>query len=192
MKKAIFLFVATMISCTVMAQRPQMTAEERAQRQAERMQQQTERVIKELGLAEDKKAEFETIYKQYQKELFETIGQNQNRQRDEDRRADQMSDEDCYKKIKDNLDQMEKQVEQSQKRLDITKKYMAQLMPLLNAQQLYKIFGQRQQNWGGQQGQQRNWNGQGGQGGYGGQRGGQGGWNGGQGGYGGGQRGGGF
>lgn len=191
MKKVILFFAAAlMISTSVMAQRQQMTQEQIAQRQAERIQQQTERMVKELGLKDDEKSEFESIYKEYQKELLEAMGQDQRRQREEDKRADQMTSEECYKKIKDNLDQMQKQVEQAQKRLDITKKYMAQLMPILNAQQMYKVFGQRQQGWGGQNGQngqQRNWNGQGGQGGYGGQRGGQGGYGGGQrGGFGGG------
>lgn len=189
MKKVLLVFVvAIMASSSVLAQRQQASAEERAQRQAERIQQQTERMSKELGLSDDVKAEFETIYKQYQQELMDAMGQDQRNQRQEMKRAEQMSDEECYQKIKDNLTQQEKQIEQSQKRLEITKKYMAQLITKLSAQQMYKVFGQRQQNWGGQNGQngqmQRNWNGQGG---YGGQRGGQGGYGGGQrGGFGGG------
>lgn len=181
MKTVLLFFVtAIMISSSVMAQRQQMSAEERAQRQAERIQQQTERMSKELGLSGDAKTEFETAYKQYQKELLDAIGQEQQR-RQEDKKADQMSDEECYQKIKESITQQEKQIEQSQKRLEITKKYMAQFITTLSAQQMYKVFGQRQQSWGGQNGQQRNWNGNGG-----GQRGGFGG----QGGYGGGQRGG--
>lgn len=184
MKKLFFLFAAAlMLSSNVMAQRQQMTAEERAQRQAERIQQQTERMVKDLGLKDEAKTEFETIYKKYQQELLEVNGQEQRRQREEEKRADQMTNEECYQKIADYLSQQEKQIQQSQKRLDITKKYMAELLPILTAQQMYKVFGQRQQGFGGQNGQnaqQRNWNGQGGQGGY----------RGGQGGYGGGQRGG--
>lgn len=187
MKKVIFFFAAAfMLSTSVMAQRQQMTQEQIAQRQAERIQQQTERMVKDLGLKDEAKTEFETVYKKYQQELFEVSSQDQRRQREEEKKADQMTNEECYQKIADYLTQQEKQIQQSQKRLEITKKYMAELMPMLTAQQMYKVFGQRQQGWNGQNGQ-RNWNGQGGQGGQGGYRGGQGGFGGGQrGGFGGG------
>ena len=47
------------------------------------------------------------------------------------------------------MDRQEKQIEQSQKRLEITKKYMSTLLPTLTAQQLYKVFGERQRGFGG-------------------------------------------
>lgn len=176
MKKILFVMAVALMACgSAMAQRQQMTQEQREQRRAEMVKAQTERMSKELKVEGDAKTAFEESYTKYMNELNATMDMDQQRRgRDEETRAEKMTDEECYAKIKESLEQQEKQVEQSQKRLEITKKYMAEMMTILTPQQLYKVFGQRQRM------------GFGGQGFGGGQRGGFGG----QGGFGGGQRGG--
>lgn len=176
--------VALMICGTASAQRQRMTDEERAQRRAEMVKTQTERMAKDLGLDGEAKTAFMDTYSKYMTELMDVQGQEQpRRNRDEETKAEKMSDEECYAKIKESLEQQEKQIEQSQKRLDITKKYMAEFMTTLTPQQLYKVFGQRQRGgFGG--GQPGGWGGQRGQGGFGGGQ--RGGFGGGQGGFGGG------
>lgn len=145
------MFALLAMGQVAMAQRQRMTEEERAKAQAERIEKQATRMSKELKLEGDAKEAFETTYKKYQEELTATMtldGQRRDRNVD----ADDLSDEDCYAKITENLAQQEKQIEQMQKRLEITKKYMAELLPTLSAQQLYKVFGQPQRgNFGGGQ-----------------------------------------
>ncbi len=186
MKKFLFVVAAALMVCSsAMAQRQRMTDEERAQRRAEMLKSQTERMSKDLKLEGETKTEFEKIYAEYMGELTAVMEQDQQRRgREEEVKAEKMTDEECYEKIKENLEQQEKQIEQSQKRLDITKKYMAQMMTMLTPQQLYKVFGQRQRGWGGQM-PNGGFGGGRGQGGFGGGRG-QGGFGGGQGGFGGG------
>ncbi|MBQ0019920.1 MAG: hypothetical protein KBT39_05290 [Bacteroidales bacterium] len=180
MKKILFAMAAALLICsTASAQRRQMTQEERDKMRAEMVQRQTESMVKELKLEGEAKTAFAETYTQYMNELNEAMGmgnENQRQSRNDETKPEKMTDEECYGKIKENLDQQQKQIEQSTKRLEITKKYMALLLPTLTAQQLYKVFGQRQRGWGGQMPN----------GGFGGGRG-QGGFGGGRGGFGGGQ-----
>lgn len=151
MKKFLFVLTATVMVCnTIQAQRRQMSKEELDKMRAEMVQRQTENMVKELKLEGEAKTAFETTYTQYMNELNETMTNNtQRRNRDEETKAEKMTDEECYAKIKESLEMQEKQIEQNQKRLEITKKYMAALLPTLTAQQLYKVFGQRQRNFNG-------------------------------------------
>lgn len=160
MKKILFAMAAALLICsTASAQRRQMTQEERDKMRAEMVQRQTESMVKELKLEGEAKTAFAETYTQYMNELNEAMGmgnENQRQNRNDETKPEKMSDEECYGKIKENLDQQQKQIEQSTKRLEITKKYMALLLPTLTAQQLYKVFGQRRGfgggNFGGMQG----------------------------------------
>ena len=144
------LAAAVMVCSSIQAQRREMSQEEREKMRTEMVQRQTENMVKELKLEGDAKTAFVTIYTQYLTELNEvTAGDTQRRNRNEETKPDKMTDEECYAKIKENLDRQEKQIEQSQKRLEITKKYMAAMLPTLTAQQLYKVFGERQRGFGG-------------------------------------------
>ena len=144
------LAAAVMVCSSIQAQRREMSQEEREKMRTEMVQRQTENMAKELKLEGEAKTAFMTTYTQYLTELNEvSAADTQRRNRDEETKADKMTDEECYAKIKENLDRQEKQIEQSQKRLEITKKYMATLLPTLTAQQLYKVFGERQRNFGG-------------------------------------------
>lgn len=177
MKKIFFVMAVALVVCTTAkAQRRQMTEEERNQQRAEMIQRQTERMAKDLDFDDDaKKTAFMTTYMQYQYALQEAMGDMSQmfRPREEEKKAEKMTDEECYAKIKEVLDQQEQQAAQSAKRLEVTKKYLAEFMTTLTPQQLYKVFGQRQRGFGNM----------GGQGGRGGNRGG---------GFGGGMPGGGF
>lgn len=178
MKKLICIAVVMMMACatTVSAQRQRMSAEEIAQRRAEMIQRQGERLAKDMKLDDETKKAFMEEYTKYQQELQEVQGDNQQRRnRDEQVDPEKMSDEECYAKITESLKQQETAIDQMQKRMDITKKYLAAFMGSgkYTAQQLYVIFAQQRQRGGsGQQGGQ----------GFGGQRmGGQGGFGGGNG-----------
>ena len=151
MKKFVLFFAAAIMTCSNMqAQRRQMSQEELEKMRTERVQRQTENMSKELKLEGEAKTAFETTYSKYLTELNEANPiETDRRNRDEETKAEKMTDEECYAKIKENLERQEKQIAQSQKRLEITKKYMAELLPTLSAQQLYKVFGERQRNFGG-------------------------------------------
>lgn len=167
-KYFVILVAALMASATANAQRrQQMSADEMLKMRTEMVQRQTERMAKDLDLKGDAKTAFMETYAKYQTELNEAMGDMSSMfgGRADDVKAEKLSDEECYAKIKENLDMQEKQVVQSQKRLEITKKYMAEFMSTLTPQQLYKVFGQRQRMGGG--GNQRG-GGQRGGGGFGG------------------------
>lgn len=167
---------AMLITCgSAMAQRQRMTEEERQKQRQEMIDRQAERMAKDLDLKDDAKTAFMEKYKAYQTELMAVMGDEQRRGRDEEGNFDKMTDEECYGKVKEALERQEKQVEQAQKRLEITKKYLTEFMATLTPQQLAKVFAQRQRNNGGQGfGGGRGFGG-GGQGGFGGGRGGFGG-----------------
>ncbi len=164
-KYFIILAAALMASTSANAQRRQMSEADMQQMRTEMVQRQTERMAKELDLKGDEKTSFMETYAKYQTELNEAMSMgNMFGNRGEETKAEKMSDEECYEKIKESLDMQEQQIAQSQKRLEITKKYMAEFMGTLTPQQLYKVFGQRQRGQRGQNGQ----NGGGMRGGFGG------------------------
>jgi len=178
MKKTLILMAfAMMAALSANAQRQRMSEEEMAKMRAEQIQKQAEQLAKDIKLEKEDRPAFIELYTKYQNELSESMMQNmqQRRNRGEETDAFKMSDEDCFAKIAESLTNQEKQIEQSQKRLEITKKYMAEFMGAnkYSAQQLYKIFAEQRR---------------GGMGGFGG---GMGGFGGGMGGFGGGNRGGG-
>ncbi|MBQ0048997.1 MAG: hypothetical protein KBT12_01975 [Bacteroidales bacterium] len=138
------VLLAMMVGSAAMAQRQRMTDEERAKEQAEKIEKQTTRISKELKLEGDAKTAFETSYRKYMEEIAEATKSEGGRRGNVD--VDELSDDECYAKITEHLTQQEKQIEQMQKRLEITKKYVAELLPTLTAKQLYKVFGQPQRN----------------------------------------------
>lgn len=196
MKKIILLIAAAFMMCgSMMAQRQGrqgMSQEEMAQRRAEQLKQQAERLAKDMDLPKDKREAFVADYTAYQTELQEAMQFDMNAfgQRQEQKKAKDMSDDECFEKITEVLTRQQTQIEQSQKRLEVMKKWVGEFMAKeYTPQQLYQIFAE-QRRASGQGGQRMGGGGfpgggfpGGGAGGFGG---GAGGFGGGQGGFGGG------
>ncbi|MBP5514443.1 MAG: hypothetical protein J6Y04_06675 [Bacteroidaceae bacterium] len=163
MKKILVLSLVTMMSLSAMAQRSQ---ENMQARRAEMISTMADRVAKDLNLKDDAKTQFVATYKAYQEELMGTyqIGRNQGQgQRGERQNDRKLSDEEAQKQVEQYFERQEQQIKQSQARLEIEKKYLAEFQKTLTPQQLAKVFTQRQQmgmRQGGQGG--RNFGGQGG------------------------------
>lgn len=152
----------------------------RENRRAEMQARATERLIKDLKLSDEQKAKFEPIYQNYLKELSALRTERQ--QADEnDSKKEELTDAVATSRLQAIFDRQAEQIQQSQQRLDIQKKYCAELSSILTPQQLLRVFQPQQRN--GQRG------GQGFRGGRGGQGGPRGGFGGGQGGFGGGPQG---
>lgn len=153
----------------------------RESRRAEMQARATERLIKDLKLSDEQKAKFEPIYQNYLKELSALRTERQ--QADEnDSKKEELTDAVATSRLQAIFDRQAEQIQQSQQRLDIQKKYCAELSGILTPQQLLRVF-QPQQQRNGQRG------GEGFRGGRGGQGGPRGGFGGGQGGFGGGPQG---
>ena len=148
----------------------------RDSRRAEMQARMTERLIKDLKLTDEQKAKFEPIYANYQKELAD-LRQNQTREQ-ADQQKKELTDAEATAQLQKVFSRQAEQIQQSQLRLDIQKKYCAELSSVLTPQQLLRVFSPQMNR--GRQGNQ-----QGGRGGqnFGGGRGG---------GFGGGPQGGGF
>lgn len=137
----------------------------RESRRAEMQARMTERLIKDLKLTDEQKAKFEPIYQNYLKEMS-ALRQQPTREEADERDKKDLTDEEATTKLQEVFTRQEEQIQQSQLRLDIQKKYCAELSSVLTPQQLLKVFRpQQNRNRGGQQG------GRGGQG-FGGPRGG--------------------
>lgn len=161
MKKTIFLtamvaFLFGAIS-TINAQ------DDRDARRQEMQTRQTERLIKDLKLDGEKKTQFETIYKRYLEELAATRPQ-QTRDRENERTKKDLSEEEATAKLNEIFSRQAEQVQQQQLRLDIQKKYCAELSSVLTPQQLLIVFQQQNARQGNRQGGPQ----QGGRGGFGG------------------------
>lgn len=179
MKKSIFILtLAAMLFGSVNNTNAQDNTE-RESRRAEMQSRQKERLIKDLKLTDEQKAKFEPIYENYQKELAGLRPQRQ--QVDGETGASQqdkkeLTDALATARLQALFDRQAEQIQQSQQRLDIQKKYCAEFSAILNPQQLLRVF-QPQQRTGQRGGQQQGpRGGQGGpRGGFGGNRGGFGG-----------------
>ncbi|MBQ9285553.1 MAG: Spy/CpxP family protein refolding chaperone [Bacteroidaceae bacterium] len=166
MRKSIFLvaFAALTLGNAIDANAQNNNG--RDNRRQEMQARMTEQLIKDLKLTDEQKAKFEPIYANYQKELAE-LRQNQNREQAEERNKKELTEAEATAKLQEVFTRQEQQIQQQQQRLDIQKKYCAELSGVLTPQQLLKVF-QPQQNrtrQGGQQGPR-------GGGGFGGPRGG--------------------
>lgn len=124
-------------------------------RRAEMQARATERLIKDLKLSDEQKAKFEPIYQNYLKELSALRTERQ--QADEnDSKKEELTDAVATSRLQAIFDRQAQQIQLSQQRLDIQKKYCAELSSILTPQQLLRVFrpqqnpNQRQQGRGGQ------------------------------------------
>lgn len=122
----------------------------RESRRAEMQARMTERLIKDLKLTDEQKAKFEPIYQNYLKELSALRQQPSREEADEKK---DLTDAEATAKLQEVFNRQAEQIQQSQLRLDIQKKYCAELSGVLTPQQLLKVFQpQQNRNRGGQQG----------------------------------------
>ena len=193
MKKTVFILsMAAMLFGSVINTNAQDNRN-REGRRAEMQARMTERLIKDLKLSDEQKAKFEPIYQNYMNELAslrpqrqQTDGETGASQQNGKKEKEELTDAVATSRLQAIFDRQAEQIQQSQQRLDIQKKYCAELSGILTPQQLLRVFQPQQQQRNGQRGGQ-------GRGGQGGPRGGfggpGGGFGGGQGGFGGGPQG---
>lgn len=161
MKQTIFMAAfATMIFGTALNTNAQDNSE-RETRRAEMQARQTERLVKDLKLTDEQKAKFEPIYANYQKELAALRQEPAREQAGQSEKKD-LTEAEATAKLQEVFTRQEEQIQQQQLRLDIQKKYCAELSSVLTPQQLLKVFQPQTRNRQAQQG------GRGGQGGFGG------------------------
>ncbi len=115
---------------------------DRESRRAEFQARQTERLIKDLKLTDEQKAKFEPIYQNYQKELASLFQQRQETNNENEK---ELTDAAATARLQEIFNRQAEQIQQSQQRLDIQKKYCAELSSILTPQQLLRVF-QPQQN----------------------------------------------
>ncbi len=130
----------------------------REARRAEMQARQTERLIKDLKLTDEQKTKFEPIYNNYQKELA-ALREDRNREQDDNQRdKKELTDAEATAQLQEFFSRQEQQIQQSQLRLDIQKKYLAEFSNVLTPQQLLKVFrpqfGRNRQQQGGPRGGQ--------------------------------------
>ncbi len=164
----------------------------RENRRAEMQARQKERLVKDLKLTDEQRTKFEPIYENFQKELAALRPQHQQvdgetgaSQQSGKKEKEELTDAVATSRLQAIFDRQAEQIQQSQQRLDIQKKYCAELSGVLTPQQLLRVFQPQQQRNG-----QRNGQRQGGpRGGFGGGQGGpRGGFGGDRGGFGGGSQ----
>jgi Spy/CpxP family protein refolding chaperone len=130
-------------------------------RRQEMQTRQIERLVKDLKLEGEKKSQFEEIYKRYFEELAAARTQ-QTRENERDQK--ELTDEEATAKLNEVFARQAEQIQQQQLRLDIQKKYCAELSSILTPQQLLQVFRQQGERFGNRQGGRP----QGGRGGFGG------------------------
>ena len=155
---------------------------DRASRRAEMQNRQRERLVKELKLTDEQTQKFNDVYGRYQAELSALIataegvdaqtGASAQQDKKDKKEKKELTDAEATAELQKYFDQQAEHLQRQQARLDIQKKYCAELSAFLTPQQLVKVFRQqrgRDGNGNGQQRQQRgNRGGRGGRGGFGG------------------------
>ena len=140
---------------------------------------QKERLVKSLNLTDEQKAKFEEAYTRYQGELNAlrpqrseadaqtgaTPQDSQSGDKAKKKERKELSDAEATTQLQAHFDRQAEQIQRQQARLDIQKKYCAEMSAFLTPQQLLKVFSQPE---GGNRGQQAGRGRQGGRGGFGG------------------------
>lgn len=151
MKKLFLLGMAALMSAALMAQN------DNSQDMTKMMQQHAEQVAKSIDLKGDAKTEFEHLYMQYTTELMGSFGRRQNRQPGEERaerqgkKKEEMTTEEANQRLQDIIEQQERQAADAQRRVEVTKKYIAEFSKTLTPQQVVKVMqggGQMRQRQG--------------------------------------------
>jgi len=130
------------VNNTATAQRP--SQEEMQARRAQMVEQQAERLAKDLDLKGDQKTSFVATYKTYQNELMATMQGQRGQRQEGQQEKKKLSDEEAHKQLDEYFARQESQIAQQQKRLEVERKYYAEFKNTLTPQQLVKVFRQRQ------------------------------------------------
>ena len=183
MKKSLFMIALAAMTFGSVSNTNAQTNDNGEDRRAEMQARQKERLVKDLKLTDEQRAKFDPVYEKYQAELAslrpkrqETDGETGASQQDRKEKKE-MTDAVATARLQEIFTRQETQIQQSQQRLDIQKKYCAEFSSFLTPQQLLRVFQPQQNRTRAQMGGR----GQGGRGGFNGPRGGFGG----QGGFGG-------
>ena len=179
MKKTLFFLAMVAMTFGTIGNTNAQDTNNRESRRAEMQARQTERLVKDLKLTDEQKPTFEATYKKYLEEMAATRTRT-DRQNERSNRDKELTEEEATAQLKDLFTRQAEQIQQQQQRLDIQRKYCAELSSILTPQQLLRVFQTSQANRMAGQGRQG-----GSRGGFGGQGGPRGGGFGGQGGFGG-------
>ena len=154
MKKSIFILSLVAMTFGAIHNTNAQDRDDRSDRRAEMQARQTERLLKDLKLTDKQKPKFEEIYKRYQDELAATRKGGRDQQTDTDKKDKELTDAEATSQLNDLFTRQAEQIQQSQLRLDIQKKYCAELSSLLTPQQLLRVFRPQaaQRQGGGRQG----------------------------------------
>ena len=131
-------------------------------RRAEMQTRQKERLVKDLKLSDEQRTKFEPIYENYQKELAalrpqreKVDGETGATQQGKKKEKEELTDAVATSRLQAIFDRQAEQIQQSQQRLDIQKKYCAELSGILTPQQLLRVFQSQQQRNGQRNGQRQ-------------------------------------
>ncbi len=154
---------------------------DRESRRAEMRTKQMERVVKNLKLSDEQRTKFEPIYTSYQDELFALMAPKGKmdggkkadaKKKGKDKKdKEELTDAEAAERLQQVFDRQAEEIQKSQQRLDIQKKYCAQFSSFLTPQQLLRLFQPRGQQRNGRQQGRSAQNGRGGRGGRGGNQG---------------------
>jgi len=159
MKKIVILMAAVVLSCTTAfaqnqrqrGNRSQMSQEEIAKMRSENIKKQAESLAKDMKIAKDKQAEFIADYTAYQEELqsITTFDMSMFTNRQEQKKVKEMTDEECLEKVTEVITRAEEQANQANKRLEVTKKWVAAFLEKeYTPAQLYQIFAEVRRSGG--------------------------------------------
>ena len=161
MKKIIIAIAVAILTFTGANNANAQNDNDRDARRQEMQARQTERLIKDLKLTDEQKEKFEPIYKRYLTELA-SARQSETRDQRADDEKKELTDEQATARVQEIFARQEQQIQQSQLRLDIQRKYCAEFSAVLTPQQLVRVFtpqmgrgNQRQGSRGGFGGGQR-------------------------------------
>ena len=118
------------------------------------VQKRAEKLSKELELKDDAKTSFEALYVQYANEL---VGEQKRERKGDEEKAERgkrgdketLTDAQATERLQQMIERQERQIADSQRRLEVTKKYMAEFQKTLTPQQVLRVMqanDMRQQN----------------------------------------------
>lgn len=138
MKKIIIAAIMAISTLGIYAQRQQMTPEQIQERRAQSIKNQAERYAKSFKLDGQAKTDFIATFSEYRNELMATMDVRSAATQQKDDKN--LSDAEAQARIDEFMQKQQKDIENSQKRLDIHKKYLEIFSKTLKPQYLAQIF----------------------------------------------------
>ena len=145
MKKTCVWLLTLWMGMSTVAIAQNESATDRAQMRAEMVKKQAEKLAKDLGLADDAKTNFVTLYSQYQNDLMRkpstASGQKKEDAGDEEKK--ELTDVEANERVDAFFAQQEEMIVQMQKRLEVQKQYRTEFAKILTPQQMAKVFSRQ-------------------------------------------------